>query len=54
MEKLIGRIAKLPDGTKVIIEELDGTVALTRRTEGPNEGISAHIEIAKLELLDSD
>jgi len=54
MENPIGRFARLPDGTKVVIEEMDGAIAVTRRVEGPNEGIPAFIELAKLEMLDGD
>ncbi len=54
MEELIGKIAKLPDGTRVLIEDVEDGRADTRRIEGPNEGIPAYIDIEKLELLDDD
>jgi hypothetical protein len=53
MEDLIGRIAKLPDGTKVVIEKIE-TVAHTRRIEGLNEDMPAYIDVTKLEILEKD
>lgn len=54
METLIGRIAELPDGTRVRIEEIEGAIAFTRRIEGANKDIPAIIDLEKLHLLDHE
>jgi len=48
---LVGRIAQLPDGQRVIIEEVyeDGD-ALLRRIEGARSGTNAVCRIAKLKI----
>ena len=52
MENLIGKTAKLPDGTRVVIEYVADGYANTRCIEGPNEGVPAIIDLEKLETED--
>lgn len=40
-EELIGKQARLPDGQKVVIEEVDDGYATVRRTEGERAGTIA-------------
>jgi hypothetical protein len=55
---IIGRLMYLPGGVKVrvehIYEEDDPPRARTRRVGGPHDGITAYIDVAKLEPCDEE
>ena len=53
MENLIGKEARLPDGQRVVIEEVEDGLASVRRIEGEWEGILAVCAVSSLELTDS-
>lgn len=56
MENLIGKEAKLPDGQRVVIEEIDNGRATVRRVDGEWKGRIAVCALSSLEmeLTDSD
>lgn len=50
MDEMNGLVAQLPNGQKVIIERVEGFVAIVRRIEEPGEGTIAVCDLAKLKL----
>jgi hypothetical protein len=51
LDDLVGRPCKLPNGEKGVIESVQGSEAVVRRTNGPREGTRAVCSIAKLRGL---
>jgi hypothetical protein len=50
MEDTKGRFAKLPDGQRVVIEEIENGLATVRRVDGEWEGKVAVCSISSLEM----
>ena len=50
MDNLVGKQGRLPDGTMVTIEEVEDSIAITRRVEGEWKGRIAIIALAKLDF----